>query len=436
MSAQVLDAIGIGLGPFNLGLACLAAPLTGLEIRFLEQKSEFDWHPGLMLTDARLQVPFLADLVTMADPSSPYSFLAYLKDVGRLYPFYIRENFYPLRAEYADYCRWATGRLRTIQFGRQVERVEHDPARGCYVVTSRDVRSGEQHQQLARRLIIGTGTPPRLPSGLQSLGGPARHSSQYLDCRHELRGQDSITVVGSGQSAAEVFHDLLLEVDRYGYELQWVTRSARFFPLEYTKLTLELTSPEYVRYFHELPASRRAALLAGQTALYKGISRDLIDSIYELLYQRGRRPGPRVRLLTNTSVESAQWDGASYTLDLRHEETDEAFRLSTGGLVLATGYQTQLPDFLAPVHHRIRWDESGQPDAHPHYAIDHDGRELFVQNIELPTHGIATPDLGMGAYRNSVILREILGHAPYPIEKRIAFQEFGVPADLAPGVRR
>ena len=67
---------------------------------------EFRWHPGMMLEGATIQVPFLADLVTMADPTSPYSFLTYLKATGRLYPFYIRESFYPLRAEYDAYCRW------------------------------------------------------------------------------------------------------------------------------------------------------------------------------------------------------------------------------------------------------------------------------------------------------------------------------------------
>ena len=38
----------------------------------------------------------MSDLVTLADPTSPYSFLNYLKEKGRLYSFYIRENFYPL----------------------------------------------------------------------------------------------------------------------------------------------------------------------------------------------------------------------------------------------------------------------------------------------------------------------------------------------------
>ena len=79
---HVHDLIGIGVGPFNLGLACLTDPLResdGVSGVFLEARDRFDWHPGMLLDDATLQVPFLADLVTMADPTSRWSFLNYLK---------------------------------------------------------------------------------------------------------------------------------------------------------------------------------------------------------------------------------------------------------------------------------------------------------------------------------------------------------------------
>src|SRR3712207_5055254 len=74
------DLLGIGLGPFNLGLACLADPIDDLDAVFLEGADGFAWHPGMMLPDATLQVPFLADLVTLADPTSRFSYLAFLKD--------------------------------------------------------------------------------------------------------------------------------------------------------------------------------------------------------------------------------------------------------------------------------------------------------------------------------------------------------------------
>lgn len=46
----------------------------------------------------------------------------------------------------------------------------------------------------------------------------------------ELQAKKSITIVGSGQSAAEIYHELLSGIDVHGYRLDWVTRSPRFFP--------------------------------------------------------------------------------------------------------------------------------------------------------------------------------------------------------------
>lgn len=120
------DFVGIGLGPFNLGLACLTEPVAELNGVFLESKPDFEWHAGMFLDGAHLQTPFMSDLVTLADPTSPYSFLNYLKEQGRLYSFYIRENFYPLRVEYDDYCRWAARKLSSVRFSTTVTEVTYD----------------------------------------------------------------------------------------------------------------------------------------------------------------------------------------------------------------------------------------------------------------------------------------------------------------------
>ena len=103
----VHDFIAIGLGPFNLSLACLAEPIADLDGVFLERHAEFSWHPGMLIDNTTLQNPFLADLVSLADPTSRFSFLNYAKDQGRIYSYYIRENFYLTRAESNVCCRWA-----------------------------------------------------------------------------------------------------------------------------------------------------------------------------------------------------------------------------------------------------------------------------------------------------------------------------------------
>ncbi|MDQ0761011.1 lysine N(6)-hydroxylase/L-ornithine N(5)-oxygenase family protein [Streptomyces canus] len=413
------DFVGIGLGPFNLGLACLTEPIAELDGIFLDSKPDFEWHAGMFLDGAHLQTPFMSDLVTLADPTSPYSFLNYLKEKGRLYSFYIRENFYPLRVEYDDYCRWAANRLSNVRFSTTVTEVTYE--NDLYAVKT---AAGEEFR--ARHLVLGTGTPPYIPEACQGLDGDFIHNSRYVQHRSELVKKESITVVGSGQSAAEIYHDLLGEIDVHGYRLNWVTRSPRFFPLEYTKLTLEMTSPEYVDYYRELPEATRYRLTAEQKGLFKGIDGDLINEIFDLLYQKNLGGPVPTRLLTNSSLNSARHENGTYTLSFRQEEQEKDFEIESQGLVLATGYKYAEPKFLAPVKDRLVYDSQGNFDVSRNYAIDVTGRGVFLQNAGVHTHSITSPDLGMGAYRNSYIIRELLGTEYYPVEKTIAFQEFAV----------
>lgn len=433
--SRIYDFAAVGVGPFNLGLAALSEPVEGLDGIFLDRRESFDWHPGMMLEPAHLQVPFMADLVTLADPTSPYSFVNFLKQTGRLYRFYIRENFYPLRAEYNQYCQWVAGQLPSVRFGTVVLDVTH--VGGVYRLSV----SGPEGPKvlLARRLVLGTGTSPFVPeaaagivAGAAGGGGVAFHNSDYLARKAELQQQRSITILGSGQSAAEIYYELLQESDTHGYQLNWVTRSGRFFPLEYTKLTLEMTSPEYVDYFHGLPQHQRDHLNKTQKNLYKGINSELIDAIYDLLYTRSISGMVDTRLLTHSSLTAARWnpETGTHTLHLRHGEQGTSYTLDSEAVVLATGYGYQEPGFLAGIQDRIARDSAGRFAVDRNYSTGVEPGEIFVQNAELHTHGFVTPDLGMGAYRNSCILREITGREVYPVERSIAFQQFGSPASM------
>ncbi|MFF8031069.1 lysine N(6)-hydroxylase/L-ornithine N(5)-oxygenase family protein [Streptomyces sp. NPDC016626] len=423
-TSETYDFVGIGLGPFNLGLACLTEPIGELSGVFLESKPHFEWHAGMFLDGAHLQTPFMSDLVTLADPTSPYSFLNYLKEKGRLYSFYIRENFYPLRVEYDDYCRWAAEQLSSVRFGTTVTEVTYDEGDGLY-----DVATAGGTTYRARHLVLGTGTVPFVPEPCRGLDGGLFHNARYVQRKAELLEKESVTIVGSGQSAAEIYYELLSEIDVHGYQLNWVTRSPRFFPLEYTKLTLEMTSPDYIDYFRALPEETRYRLEKQQKGLFKGINSELIDAIFDLLYQKdvvsGDRPVP-TRLLTNSSLTTARYEDGAYTLGFRQDEQGKDFEIRTEGLVLATGYHYEPPAFLDPVRDRIRLDGHGRFDVGRNYAIDVTGRGIFLQNAGVHTHSITSPDLGMGPYRNAYIIRELLGTEYYPVEKTIAFQEFAV----------
>ena len=426
---KIVDFIAVGVGPFNLGLACLTENIENLEGVFLDKKDKFNWHPGMLLQDTTLQVPFMADLVTLADPTNPFSFLNYIKEQGRIYSFYIREDFLLLRNEYNQYCQWAIEKLSNIHFQTEVVTIEHNQTEQYYTVITQNTKTEEQKVFRAKKLVLGTGTQPYIPTCCKDLKGKITHSSSYLSAKEDLQNKKSITVLGSGQSAAEIFYDLLQDIEEKGYELNWVTRSPRFFPLEYSKLTLEMTSPEYVDYFYNLPKSKRENLINNQKHLYKGINHDLIANIFDLMYTKQvTNKDLKINLRTNSTLKTAEYDDAleSFYLEIHQHEQDKYYAVKTEGLVLATGYSYQQPKFINGIKDRIQWDAKGCYDVQRNYAIDKEGNDIFVQNAELYTHGFVTPDLGMACYRNSYIINEITGVDHYAIEKRIAFQQFEV----------
>jgi lysine N6-hydroxylase len=428
-SPDVYDFIAIGLGPFNLSLACLAHPIRDLRGLFLERNEDFDWHPGMLIDDTTLQNPFLADLVSLADPRSRFSFLNYCKQEGKLYAYYIRERFYLSRAEYNRYCKWVIGQLSGIAFGSNVEHVEYDAEQGHYVIRGRHVRTGESFTHRAARLVIGVGSVPQLPSCCDGIREHCLHSAQYVANKTALQRKRSIAVIGSGQSAAEIFYDLLKESDDYGYSLTWLTRSPRFFQMENTKLTLEMISPDYIDYFYSLPDSVRESIIAKQDSLYKGVNASLINQIYDLLDDRRSRGSNTARLITNSELTGCHHDRIDDRFHLHFAQRDEGTQYThmTDGAIFATGYAQNVPGFIDGIRERIRWDGKGRYKLSRNYAIDANDSEVFVQNAGLHSHGLTNPDLGMSCYRNSCILRELTGVEHYKIERRIALQDFSVP---------
>jgi lysine N6-hydroxylase len=110
-----------------------------------------------------------------------------------------------------------------------------------------------------------------------------------------------------------------------------------------------------------------------------------------------------------------------------HNEKQQLFNIDTSAVILATGYKYEQPSFLEPIKEFFTLNEDGKYQVNKNYSIDKIGTEVFVQNAELHTHGFNSADLGMGAYRNSVILNSILGYEEFSVESNIAFQTFGVP---------
>ncbi|MGW4896582.1 lysine N(6)-hydroxylase/L-ornithine N(5)-oxygenase family protein [Kitasatospora sp. NPDC004240] len=428
------DLLGIGIGPFNLSLAALAEPLTGLRSLFCDRRPEFRWHPGMLVDGARMQVPFLADLVSLADPTNRWSFLNYLREQDRLFPFYFSERFQLPRREYDHYCRWAAERLPNCRFATEV--VELHWTGELFRAVLRTTATGRTEQVYARNLVLGVGTEPVRPEAFTGLDGHPGvfHSAEYLARRAVLGAARDITVIGSGQSGAEVFLDLLRRRDGDGTRLRWLTRTRALAPMEYSKLGLEHFTPDYTRYFRTLPAEVRDRLVAAQWQLHKAASAGTLAEIHDHLYERtigGPIDTAPVEITPGTAVTDAR-PGPRGGLELRCRHTDSGTDhvVRTDAVILATGYRAARPAALEPLAHLVDWDENGR------YRVDADHRVatrpevtggLYVQNAELHTHGVGTPDLGLGAHRAAVILNAVTGRTVHRLPTRTAWTGFAPP---------
>ncbi|GGS22645.1 SidA/IucD/PvdA family monooxygenase [Streptomyces griseoviridis] len=437
------DLVGIGIGPFNLSLAALAHPLTGLDAVFYDQRPAFHWHPGLLIDGARLQVPFLADLVTLADPTSDWTFLNYLRTRERLYPFYFSEHFHIQRTEYDAYCRWVSENLPTLRFGHQVDAVRFNPEHGVFEVDHTHLGPDGEAQALGRartkNLVLGIGTEPYVPDSLKPLvgtpGAPVLHAADYLDRRAELLTAGHVTVVGTGQSGAEIFLDLLRHRPAGRERLHWIGRTEAIAPMEYSKLGLEHFTPDYTRYFHALPENVRDRLVPAQWQLHKGVDADTLAALHDELYRHSLDGGwpdavlaPGVRVRTAGRVATTQVE-----LHLEHTEQNTRSRLTTDAVVLATGYRERpLDHLLAGLDPYLRRDNANRPRIDERFRILLDptvttaGCHLYVQNAETHTHGVGAPDLGLAAWRSATILNTLTGTDPYPLPRRTAFTTFGL----------
>jgi lysine N6-hydroxylase len=431
------DVVAIGCGPFNLGLAALASTVDDIDLVVLEERPELTWHRGMMFGDASMQVNFLADLVTLVAPWHPLSFLAYLHDMDRLYTFTVRENFFPSRREYEDYLRWAAARLPSVRFSHRAEEVRWDAEEQRFTVDA--VRGdGTRLRVRARDLVLGIGTAPYVPDALAGLpGSMLLHTSEYLYRASDVAAAEKVTVVGSGQSGAEVVVDLLGRNVEGGPAVSWLTRTSSFAPLDYTRMNLELTTPAYMRYFHSLPQDVRDRLVKEQWQFHKGISTDTLEEIHELLYRRQLEHGPaEVELRFGITVESAAVDEASgrAVLTCRHRDTGMGFEHTTDLVVAATGYRNRTPAFLAPVDHLLLRDDRGRPRVRADHSVELAGGvtgRVFVANAEIHSHGVSAPNLDIGAVRNATILNAVTGRETYRLPKRSAFTSFDVPGRVS-----
>lgn len=349
MSIETLeyDVIGLGFGPANLAIAVAldedrrTREQGGLRYCFLEKKPAFEWHGGMLLEDSRMQISFLKDLVTLRNPASRFTFVNYLHQKGRLASFINVGTFTPSRLEYNDYLGWAAAQFNDrVHYGEEVIGVEPvldgDDVTRVKVISR--LADGRTRARITRNLVVSIGGEPAVPEAFRPLKGDARvmHSSGYLERIHACGEPKRLAVLGSGQSAAEIFSDLC---GRYPQaEVSLVMRSQALRPADDSPFVNEIFDPSYTDLVYGQSSEEREAFIqANAHTNYSVVNLDLIESIYQRLYLQKVTGHTPHSLLTQRSIEAVEAGAEGIRLTLSSPQGVEE-RLYDA-VVLATGYR-------------------------------------------------------------------------------------------------
>ncbi|MFX1740035.1 SidA/IucD/PvdA family monooxygenase [Paraburkholderia sp. A1RI_3L] len=421
MEGELLDCVAFGVGPSNLALAVAAREIDpARRMLLLERSPQVSWHPGMMLNGSRMQISFLKDLATLRNPSSPYTFLQYLKAKGRLERFTNLRDFHPSRAEYQDYLGWvAQAFAGQIRYGAAVRRVVAEPAEdGGPAAVLRVVVEDQQTRRTktyrTRNVVCACGGKPRLPPHEGRQDGRVIHSSEFL---HRFRrvvpdtgARYAIAVAGSGQSAAEItahvlahYPDTTVHLYLSGFSLH----AADSNPF----INEAFFAQQADAIYHAAPAQREAVLDELRVTNYGVVDADLIEALYRECYFGEVQGSQRLVVHRFTEIESTRDLDTHAELTVFIRDRSERVETAFDCIVLATGYTRQLDlDIFGPLLPAIRRDERGSPRLTREYRVETTGdvsAGLYFQGYGERSHGIGDTLLSLLPFRAREIIADI-----------------------------
>jgi lysine N6-hydroxylase len=399
--------VGIGVGPANLSLASLLYSHPAAANIFFEKKESFGWHDGQLIDGATLQVSMLKDLVSLADPTNKFSFLAYLHGQRRIYHFLNAQFNAVPRQEFRNYMDWASRENENIFFREEVLEVTFEK---IFMVRTR------RRTVTADNIVVGVGTQPWVPAMARGrLGRTQFHISDFLDKASDLGGQE-VCVIGGGQSGAEAFLDLISRPARERpRHVSWVSRRSSYLPLDESPFTNDFYMPCHSDYFFRLDRAWREDFNRRHLLTSDGISEATLRQIYQRAYMLRfieGTPGLFSFLPNRAITELEGSDDAGWTMACVHNYSPaRPSRIAADVVIWATGFRQASRDFLSPVSARLE-TEDGEYLIDEDFAVRWDGppdRAIFIQNAARQQRGHADANLSLNAWRSQRIADRLLG---------------------------
>ncbi|KAJ5674891.1 L-ornithine N(5)-monooxygenase [Penicillium maclennaniae] len=440
---EMHDLLCVGFGPASLaiGIALHDAIDPALnrtapvgfkpKVCFLERQKQFAWHSGMLVPGSRMQISFIKDLATLRDPRSSFTFLNYLHNKDRLIHFTNLGTFLPARMEFEDYMRWCAQRFENVvSYGEEVVEVvpgsKTDGKVDFFIIRSRNSETGQVSSRRARKVVVALGGTAKMPPGFPQ-DQRIMHSSKYCTVLPTILKDETkpynIAVVGSGQSAAEIFHDLQR---RYpNSRTTMILRDSALRPSDDSPFVNEIFNPERVDKFFKLPTEERHKRIATEKATnYSVVRLELIEEIYNTMYlQRIKNPDQtqwQHRILPERKVARIEHHNLAKRMRIHVKSVaDEPIEgkeiLEVDALMVATGYQRDAHEQLLEQVRALQ--PAGQAAWAPgrDYRVSLDGSKvsqhagIWLQGCNEKTHGLSDSLLSILAVRGGEIVRSVFG---------------------------
>ncbi|KAB8232333.1 L-ornithine N(5)-monooxygenase [Aspergillus alliaceus] len=447
---ELHDLLCVGFGPASLAIAialhdaldpCLnkSAPNPNWKpkVCFLERQKQFAWHSGMLVPGSKMQISFIKDLATMRDPRSSFTFLNYLHQKDRLIHFTNLSTFLPARLEFEDYMRWCAQRFaNVVSYGEEVIEVTpgkthpSSPVVDFFTVKSRNVETGEISTRMARKVVVAIGGTAKLPKELPQ-DPRIMHSSKYCTTLPAMLKDDreayNIAVLGSGQSAAEIFHDLQKRYPNSKTTL--IMRDTAMRPSDDSPFVNELFNPERVdKFFNLSSAERQRSLAADKATNYSVVRLELIEQIFHDMYiQRVQNPDEtqwQHRILPGRKITRVEHYGPHRRMRLHvraaKDEKDSLVgdgkeTLEVDALMVATGYNRNAHEQLLKNVQHLRPADQKHWTPNREYRVEMDPSKvsaqagIWIQGCNEQTHGLSDSLLSILASRGGEMVNSIFG---------------------------
>lgn len=439
---EIHDMVCIGFGPAAVGIAVALHDMHEMEeatrpapkVRFLEKQDAFFWHAGMLLPGAKMQISFIKDLATLRDPCSYFTFLNYLKEHDRLAQFTNLSTFLPSRLEFEDYMRWVANHFaEVVDYSQAVERiipVKTGPGQmyDCLEIQTRDARNGQVTTRLSKNVVVAVGGKANLPPMFQKPHSHILHTSEYQvrigQALPDPEKPYSIAVVGSGQSAAEVFNDLHARYPNASTRL--IMRDTAMRPSDDSPFVNEIFNPEAVDSFYEQPDGIRSETLKKNKATnYSVVRLELLEHIYEKLYMQCIQEPDKTKwqhqILNSREIVDVLDDPKSKKLSLVVSRLggsgwNNKESMEFDAVILATGYRRDAHIDMLNECQAINGSTDGDWVPARDYSLKLDRSKvqsdvgIWLQGCNEQSHGLADSLLSIVATRSGELVQSMFGY--------------------------